>query len=68
MAPWFDVVERKLYCFIAKRVGNEPEDISLRLVPPSSKIKEILYNNHDNPTAGHLEIKKTYAWIALQYY
>ncbi len=68
MAPWFDVIDGKLYRLIARKVGKEPEEISLRLVPPASKIKDILYDNHDNPNAGHLGIKKTYSRIASQYY
>ena len=39
-----------------------------RLVIPRSMKEEILYTNHNIPTAGHLGVKRTYSRIATNYY
>ncbi|EDW50880.1 GM18757 [Drosophila sechellia] len=57
----------KLYRHIPHRAGNE-EVASWKKCVPIGQRQSVMTENHDMPTAGHLESRKTIARIAARYH
>ncbi|CAB0027829.1 unnamed protein product [Trichogramma brassicae] len=68
--PWHKIVGNRLYHY---RPDASIEDLiedqdAWKLLVPKHKRREILRENHEEPTAGHFSRHKTYERIALRYY
>ncbi|CAB0043594.1 unnamed protein product [Trichogramma brassicae] len=68
--PWHKIVGNRLYHY---RPDASIEDLiedqdAWKLLVPKHKRREILRENHEEPTAGHFGRHKTYERIALRYY
>ncbi|KAL7291695.1 hypothetical protein TKK_0014485 [Trichogramma kaykai] len=68
--PWHKVVGNRLYHY---RPDASIEDLiedqdAWKLLVPKHKRREILRENHEEPTAGHFGRHKTYERIALRYH
>lgn len=66
----YKIVENQLYKQIWNNVGrrDQPTTSPWKLCIPRERISELLKLNHDDPTAGHQGIAKTYARISKSYY